>query len=307
MIVMDLFTRGKSFHTDISLPFIVVKNDSLKEMDKIKDRYKLVLINKGKLIIGINQKNFFIKDKSIVFLNDKDHLTVNECENLDYYIIYFHPGLINAKFNFNNVKTPDKTFTETDGLDLYGLVPFFESKEIRNFHLSQLVYRKIEKLFLSINNMLDLQNEKFWPCKSRSFMIELLFIIRTIYDEKGENENLELDDIDDNISRVILFIHSNYDKKISIEDLAKYFYTNRTTLSNNFKERTGLSIIDYLNKLRIDIACQMLRDTNCIIEDIAERTGFSDISNFGRTFKKYTGLNPTKYKNQFDVMKYFNL
>ncbi len=303
---MYLITKGKKYNTDISLPFIVVKNDSIKEINNIKDRYKLILVNKGKLVVEINLKNFFIKDQSIIFLNDRDHLTVNEYENLDYYIIYFHPGLINAKFNFNNVKKPDKSFNETDRLDLYVLVPFIKNNEIRSFHLSQLVYKKIEKLFLSINTMLDLQNEKFWPCKSRSFMIELLFILRTIYDERGENKNLELDDIDDNISKVILFMHSNYDKKITINDLAKSFYTNRTTLSNKFKERTGLSIIDYLNKLRIEIACQMLRNINCIIEDIAERIGFSDLSNFGRTFKKYTGLNPTQYKNQFNKMKYFN-
>jgi AraC family L-rhamnose operon regulatory protein RhaS len=301
---MELITKGHKYHIDISLPFILIKNKTINEIKKINERYKLILINRGKFIASINNKNFLIKEQSIIFLNEKDIMVINEAENIDYYIIYFHPGIINARFNFTNVYNPDKSFNETDGLDLYVLGPFVSNAGLNFFHLSQLVYKKIEKYFLSIYDMLNFQKDKFWPCKSRSYMIELLFILRSLFNEKDSYKNFEIDDVNDDISKVIIYIHLNYDKKITIEGLAKVFYTNRTTVSNKFKEKTGLSIIEYINKLRIDIACQMLRDTNCIIEDIAERTGFSDISNFGRTFKKYTGLNPTKYKNQFDTMKY---
>lgn len=79
-------------------------------------------------------------------------------------------------------------------------------------------------------------------------------------------------------------------------ELTKEFHTNRNTLSKKFKKETGLSLIEYILKLRINVACMLLRDTSLPVSEIMERVGFVDISHWGRAFKKYTGYSPTEYK-----------
>ena len=85
---MELITKWHKYHTDISLPFIIFRNNMIGEINKVKERYKLVLINKGKIITSVNNKNFLIKDQTIIFLNENDVLEINEVKNIDYRIIY---------------------------------------------------------------------------------------------------------------------------------------------------------------------------------------------------------------------------
>lgn len=51
---MELITKGHKYHMGISLPFIIVKNRTIDKIKNINERYKLILINKGKFIVSIN-------------------------------------------------------------------------------------------------------------------------------------------------------------------------------------------------------------------------------------------------------------
>jgi YesN/AraC family two-component response regulator len=88
----------------------------------------------------------------------------------------------------------------------------------------------------------------------------------------------------------------NYSRKITIEELTKEFHTNRNTLSKKFKAETGLSVIDYISKLRIKAACMLLRDTSLPVSEIMQRVGFIDVSYWGRVFKSVSGLSPSDYR-----------
>ena len=297
---MDWVTKGRSFHEDIRLPVVAAANRFIDDVGRIEDRYKLFVVHHGQFVAGIRGKRFLIGERSLLFLNERDTLTVEECTDLDYSAVVFHPSLINSQFNCATVRSPGAHFGETDKLDLHILVPFFADTEIRHFRLGQLAYHRINRQFTTIQKMLGQQNEKYWPCKARSAAIEVLFLLRAMYDGEQSSGTTALDNIGDTISRVILSLHSNYGSRITINGLARSFHTNRTTLSGHFKERTGASIVEYVNRLRIEIACQLLRDTSCPVGEIAERTGFPDLSNFGRTFKRRVGLSPSRYRGQRD-------
>ena len=63
-----------------------------------------------------------------------------------------------------------------------------------------------------------------------------------------------------------------------------------------FKDETGLSVIDYINRHRISQAESMLSDQSLAIKDVAYSVGFSDQMYFSKVFKKHTGKTPTEYK-----------
>jgi AraC family L-rhamnose operon regulatory protein RhaS len=84
--------------------------------------------------------------------------------------------------------------------------------------------------------------------------------------------------------------------------LCERFAINRTSLNELFRKQTGQPIIQYLIALRIRFACVLLRDTTLPIKEVVARTGFSDVINFNRTFKKRTARTPVAYRREFNVM-----
>lgn len=130
--------------------------------------------------------------------------------------------------------------------------------------------------------------------------MESLYLIDNVY---YENQECTIEQInnqnDDEINQILLYLYNNYDKKITITELTKIFNMNRTTLSKKFKDVVGESIITYLNKVRINMAAIMLRDTELPIAEIMDRVGFVDATHFLRTFKKYIKFTPKEYRNKF--------
>lgn len=86
------------------------------------------------------------------------------------------------------------------------------------------------------------------------------------------------------------------DQTYSLEDLAREYNVSTSSLSHHFKRITGASVIEYLQNCRIASAKKNLTDTDLSISEIVELCGFSDCSNFSRTFKKQTGMSPTEFR-----------
>ena len=93
------------------------------------------------------------------------------------------------------------------------------------------------------------------------------------------------------------YIHANYDKDISLTDLANEFNLAVNYVGVLFKEKTGHNFKDYLNTYRINVAKQILLDTPHIkIKDLATSVGFVNINTFIRIFKKYEAMSPGQYQ-----------
>ena len=94
------------------------------------------------------------------------------------------------------------------------------------------------------------------------------------------------------------FIDENYmNSELNISMLAEYFKMTPSYLSKNYKDETGHSILQYINKVRTEKAKQLLLDNNNTIAEISNKTGFLYDTSFIRTFKNVEGITPTQYKN----------
>ncbi|MDE6723617.1 MAG: helix-turn-helix transcriptional regulator, partial [Eubacterium sp.] len=92
------------------------------------------------------------------------------------------------------------------------------------------------------------------------------------------------------------FILSNYDKNITVEEIADKALMSISFFSKVFKETTGFSPYDYLLSVRLDKAKELLQKTDDSIQNIAFKTGFNSTSNFIYFFKKQTGISPLKFR-----------
>lgn len=84
--------------------------------------------------------------------------------------------------------------------------------------------------------------------------------------------------------------------RLKLSDVADMVGTNRTYVSQIFNRDNGTSFFDYVNKLRVEYACELLRTSSDTIETIALQSGFNSIATFHRVFSKFCGCTPAKYR-----------
>ncbi len=99
-----------------------------------------------------------------------------------------------------------------------------------------------------------------------------------------------------NIINVLGYITKNYQNKISIDELAKYFHMSRSTLIKQFETYTNQTINEYIMQTRLKIARDMLIVTEYPVSVIAQNCGFFDSSHFTKYFKKMEGVSPLEYR-----------
>ena len=94
-------------------------------------------------------------------------------------------------------------------------------------------------------------------------------------------------------------INQNFDDgSMTLDSVADKLFISSSKLSRIFKQLTGTSFSEYLRSVRIDRACQLLRDTDLTIEEIVHTCGLKDVPCFYRTFSAHTHTTPNEYRNQ---------
>jgi AraC-like DNA-binding protein len=103
----------------------------------------------------------------------------------------------------------------------------------------------------------------------------------------------------DRINTVFQFIMKEYTNEIYIEEIASKLNMSVPAFSRYFKHHTGKTFSEYLTEIRVSCACGLLMENNYSISEICYLSGFNNLSNFYRHFKKYRGVIPKEYKNRF--------
>ena len=98
--------------------------------------------------------------------------------------------------------------------------------------------------------------------------------------------------------RAFSFLYQHFQESVSLEEVAKYANQNASSLCRAFKNKSGCSIFQFANKLRIEKACQLLHNKDLSIEQIAFQVGFNTFSHFSAQFKKATHTSPTEYRKK---------
>lgn len=101
------------------------------------------------------------------------------------------------------------------------------------------------------------------------------------------------------VSQVQQYLQDQYQTRITLEYLSQEFHISQSYLCHQFKLLTGQSVMGYLTSCRLAAAKQQLSHTSDSITKVMTDCGFSDSSNFSRTFKAYTGYTPTDFRLKY--------
>ncbi len=92
------------------------------------------------------------------------------------------------------------------------------------------------------------------------------------------------------------YIKKNYHKNITLEEIADSVYLSPSYASRIFKENQGITITDYISKVKLEEAKKMLQNPEYKIDYIAEKLGYNDASYFSKVFRRKEGMSPTQYR-----------
>jgi len=102
------------------------------------------------------------------------------------------------------------------------------------------------------------------------------------------------------IENIKRFVQEHFKDNITVQTLAEKFYYTPNYISMLFKKETGENFKEYLTRVRIEKAKDLMKDPSLKLYQIAEGVGYNDPDYFAKVFKKYTGITPTEYRERLD-------
>ena len=129
----------------------------------------------------------------------------------------------------------------------------------------------------------------------------LLYILATLSDHRlFMPTEKNLDKRVESIKTVLTYIKDNYQEKIYIADLARQVNLNEQYFCRLFKKAIGRSPMEYINEYRIKQTKRLLEETDLPVTEICLECGYSNLGNFLREFRKYTGTTPLQYRKRYN-------
>ncbi len=243
----------------------------------------------------------------------KNFTRARENGRLDYQIIYIIRGKGNFHINKNDIQVPEGNIVIYKPGDIQHYTYFYENTpEVYWIHFTGFGAEELlQKTFLSNNSVcyiglsntcidlykkiireLQLKKNLFTISVNAAFM-ELLSQFGRRFTETDHSIGRKKDE---NIQKVIECMHTNYNLKWSINDFARQCNLSVYRFIHNFKDYTGMSPIEYLTKIKVDKARELLLDSSLNVSEISEVLGYDNSLYFSRVFRKLTGLSPSAYR-----------
>ncbi|WP_199614112.1 helix-turn-helix domain-containing protein [Paenibacillus alkalitolerans] len=129
---------------------------------------------------------------------------------------------------------------------------------------------------------------------------ELLLCLGHVYRsaESGDERRKNRPEREGAISPVLRHLTERFHEALTVDEAAQMCSLSPNYFCNLFKKTTGKTFIEYVNMLRIIEADRLLRETDCSINEVAYRVGFSNLTYFGRVFKKLKNVSPSDLRRQ---------
>lgn len=174
------------------------------------------------------------------------------------------------------------------------LLPFRALRNTR-WHLSEDKRNEMEQILAKMDRF-HMQTTALSYNRMRTVFIELLLFIYECSEESLE-VNAKAAEKEHRVNCVVSYIEANYMNEITLDELADSIHFNKYYLAKIFKEITGTTIFEYLNKRRINQAKVLfLMNKDSSVTDVCYQVGFKQLTHFSRNFKQLVGLSPEQYR-----------
>ncbi|WP_032120813.1 response regulator transcription factor [Clostridium amazonitimonense] len=238
---------------------------------------------------AISHKLYLGKDKIIYFENIlKNGSTIN----LDF---------TKEKSEINlYVKAKDRRKIENKLKDLFTKFKIYKSKEdfIRGISIEIILESlSVLKNYNACIKSMDLEESNIYEYAAKLNIIDELYefvysylmkVVDILREKDAESEET-------GIEKAVEFLKAHYREDISLKDVASYAYLSESYLSRKMKKVLGIGFSEYITKLRMERAIELLTEPKAKVTEVALQVGYTDYRYFSQSFKKYTGYSPREF------------
>ena len=248
--------------------------ETLSKHPHFHDCHQIIFVVKGTVDFCINDKLLCAAQGDIaIFSRYENHSVVACSEGYERFVLHIDPDVANKKSTVYSLLTDRPA-------DFCNIIhASSHSDEITDI---------FNHLLAEHHNAAKLADEM------EQLLVKQLLI--AIYRCTTVDFGSAYDDVVSNVKRQ--FENACHDQ-YTLDALARQYSISASSLSHRFLAATGVSVMVYLRSCRMANAKQMLAETDCSIGQIVEKCGFSDNSNFSRSFKKLTGLSPSAFRKKY--------
>lgn len=185
---------------------------------------------------------------------------------------------------------------------LFILEPYFRTQHQfkSKLHLQKIAFKFVEKILKEMIKIFDRERENYKIRLETYFRTLLIFLSEQFINLTANDSNSQRSTRLIKLAETIAYIEKNYLEEITVKTLAEKAALSERHFTRVFKENYHTTPINYIIRLRIKHACQLLKNTDYTISRIAMESGFSDSSYFSRCFKKIKGISPSKFRSKND-------
>lgn len=232
------------------------------------DTYVLLIGERGTAYIYEGENEYSLTQGSSLILSPyTEHGGFKPSDNVSYY--WFHFNINDDSYeNKNELKIP---------------------KYFSGFHT--------ERLFILSHQLLHVYESKYTNICAEDYLFTLILI--ELSEQFAVNTHTKPNDDDRNFYRIREWIRINSASKLSLDDVAEKFNYNKNYLCRIFKRHTGMTVQEYINKIKISKAKQYLYSTNKSVREIAFLVGYEDEKYMMRVFKQYEKMTPSQFRNAY--------
>lgn len=270
----------------------------VKTIEKVHDRnwsmepnrhdfYEMVYMKKGNAVFEVSGQAAPIGPNDIIIIKPhQSHKFVVKSEvNCEFIVLYF--------------KFTGQMGDEHSDVSLEDFLNFVRGKESGPF-IALKVSQKNEIITILNRILRERENADIGSEFLNHLLIMELFVLisrvlKMEWENSIKNKSPKLKEL---IEVSVKYINNNFERDISLGDIAHYVFLSPSYFIRAFKEEMGISPINYLLKVRIQRAKELLEETDHKISDIALSVGFSNQQRFNEIFKKYVKITPLQYRKQ---------
>ena len=278
---------------DTQFPFYLDKQSYSEKGETFRahwhEHFELIFVERGTIGLICNGNEMSASEGDLLVLNPQDvHHLHSLTEQVDYYCLVFDLALLKTELS--------------DRVNSEFLQPLYHRQIM--FDNKILLTRELTHCCQALITEQDRQDIAY-ELMIKSYLNQLIaLLIRTKkYTRLNQAQGRSRKKNQALIREVLTYLNHHYENDVVLSDLAGQFSVSQHHLCHLFKHYTNRSIIQYLNRLRIEKAMGLLLQGNQNITEVAYTVGFNDANYFSRTFKKLTSVTPRQWVSENQALE----
>ena len=262
----------------------------LTEVEHSHDFYELVIVTRGSAVHWLEGMEFPVTAGDVFLLQGRQRHYFHDRKDLD---------LINVMYDPKKVALPENELRRMPGYcAMFMLEPTYRRQHrfASRLHLKRVPLARVEQLVEEMECECA-EKEPGYEVTLRAKLLEVMIFLSRAYTETDTTEAEALL----RVGNVIGALENGFYKDWKLDDLVGIAHMSRSNLMRIFRQATGQSPIEYLVRLRIQRAMELLRSTDLSITEIAMEVGFSDSNYFARQFRRALGESPRSFRAKKSV------